>query len=289
MLIFFTACNLLFLVKMPNQLVDTEVKLKTLLTEIQSRLIPQQLVFLDLEGVHLSRNGTIAIMQVLVPPSQTVYLVDIFLLGDKAFSVGNSNGTTLQSILESPEIPKVFFDVRNDSDALFSHYHVHLRCVVDIQVLEYATRSPRGRFTNGLSRCVSNESRLLPLFSLEWTRRKEGGLRLFAPERGGKYEIFLQRPLPKGIIDYCEQDVIMMPGLLSIYARRLEPHISAQLQAIVDERICLSQSSSYNGKGKHMAVGPALTARRYAMFSAQDSMSMLARLTVWPGSSEAST
>jgi len=35
-------------------------------------------------------------------------------------------GTIAEVILESPDIPKVFFDVRNDSDALYSHFDVSL-------------------------------------------------------------------------------------------------------------------------------------------------------------------
>jgi hypothetical protein len=37
-----------------------------------------------------------------------------------AFSTAGTNGQTLKTILESETIPKVFFDVRNDSDALYS-------------------------------------------------------------------------------------------------------------------------------------------------------------------------
>jgi exonuclease 3'-5' domain-containing protein 1 len=46
-------------------------------------------------------------------------LIDIHILGGKAFSTAGASGKTLKGILESDSIPKVFFNVRNDSDARF--------------------------------------------------------------------------------------------------------------------------------------------------------------------------
>ena len=106
-------------------------------------------LYIDLEGAKLSRNGSIALLTLYVLPKETVYLIDIHTLGARAFSTtttattasattplattlntedSKNPVTTLKSILESPAIPKVFFDVRNDSDALFSHYAIFLSC-----------------------------------------------------------------------------------------------------------------------------------------------------------------
>ena len=74
-------------------------------------------LYIDLEGINLSRNGSISILQVFVSSSRRTYLVDIHTLRNKAFSTPGTNGCTLKDILESDVIPKVFFDVRNDSDA----------------------------------------------------------------------------------------------------------------------------------------------------------------------------
>ncbi|KAL2060851.1 hypothetical protein VTL71DRAFT_8903 [Oculimacula yallundae] len=43
---------------------------------------------------------------------------------------------TLKEILECPDITKIFFDVRNDADALFAHFGIHLRGTLDLQLLE---------------------------------------------------------------------------------------------------------------------------------------------------------
>lgn len=243
-------------------MIDTEAKVSTLVTSIVARPSKQHLIFIDLEGVDLSRHGSVSIMQVLLPPEPTVHLVDVHVLGVKAFTAGNADGVTLQSLLESNEMPKVFFDVRNDSDALFSHFRIHLRCVIDLQVMEFASRPPGGRFVKGLAKCVSEESSRLPNMPQGWQKRKDEGRKLFVPELGGKYEVFLERPMAPELVDYCELDMMMMPGLLAIYARRLGNNVAAQLQDIVDARIALSQSASFNGQGRHMAVGPSITRYR---------------------------
>lgn len=237
-------------------IIDTEVKLMALLAHITEcvRVEEDQLLFIDLEGVNLGRLGTVAILQLLMPPSPIVYLIDIHVLGAKAFEVATDENTTLKSVLESKTIFKVFFDVRNDSDALHAHFGVNIAGTIDLQIIEYATRQPRGRFVNGLARCIERD---LP-YSSDWSLIKAKGRRLFAPEVGGKYEVFLERPLPADIVKYCEQDVILMPRLLASYGPKLRSGVAAQIQTIVDERLRLSKTTMFNGQGKHMAVGPCL-------------------------------
>jgi exonuclease 3'-5' domain-containing protein 1 len=77
-------------------------------------------LYIDLEGVYLCRHGSVSILQLHIHPTSTTHLIDIYSLGFAAFSTPGTNGQTLKSIFESPETPKIFFDVRNDSDALFS-------------------------------------------------------------------------------------------------------------------------------------------------------------------------
>jgi exonuclease 3'-5' domain-containing protein 1 len=145
-------------------IVDDEAKLHALLTLITKRMRAEQdqLMFVDLEGVNLSRSGTIAIMQLLMPPSPVVYLIDVHRLEAKAFDHSTADGTSLQTVLESPNIFKVFFDIRNDSDALHAHFGVNVAGIIDLQVIEYATRNPRGKYVNGLAKCIEKDLPHLP-------------------------------------------------------------------------------------------------------------------------------
>ncbi len=240
--------------------VDDEAKSRALLTFITERMRAEQdqLMFVDLEGVNLGRSGTIAIMQLLMPPSPVVYLVDVHQLEAKAFALTTADGTSLRTVLESPNIFKVFFDIRNDSDALHAHFDINVAGIIDLQVIEYATRNPRGKYVNGLAKCIEKDLPYIP----GWSLTKANGRRLFAPEVGGKYEVFLERPMADEILKYCEQDVMLMPRLLSVYGGKLQVGIAAQLQGIVDERIWLSKTNTFDGQGRHMAVGPYLARTR---------------------------
>jgi exonuclease 3'-5' domain-containing protein 1 len=84
---------------------------------------------IDLEGINLSRDGTISLITILAQPSlpqRWVYLLDVHTLGDLAFTTARVKSTTLNAILEPSAIPKVFFDVRNDLDALYAQFNISL-------------------------------------------------------------------------------------------------------------------------------------------------------------------
>jgi exonuclease 3'-5' domain-containing protein 1 len=162
-------------------------------------------------------------------------------------------------ILESDQYAKVFFDVRYDSDALHAHYQIKLCGVIDLQVMESATRNPRGKFLKGLAKCIGESGGMGTWEQMEWQRVKDAGVNLFAPEKGGRYTVFQERPLSPAIARYCAQDVLCMPTLLQAYARKLRGVLAMQVQQKTVERIALSQSSTFDGKGQHMALGPTFS------------------------------
>jgi hypothetical protein len=63
---------------------------------------------------------------------------------------------TLRSILESQNIIQLWFDVRSDVDALFGLCRVHLGRIVDIQLMELATRYYGRERVASLSNCMGN-------------------------------------------------------------------------------------------------------------------------------------
>jgi exonuclease 3'-5' domain-containing protein 1 len=182
------------------------------------------------------------------------------------------SGQTLKAILESPSYAKVFFDVRNDSDALFSHYGISLYGVIDLQVLEFVTRTGPNlpRLLHGLSKCISHSGILSVQEARLWEQAKADGVRQFAPERGGTYDVFLSRPLSAVMQKYCAEDVLHMPPLLLHYGSQIrrydsrhEGQISRLLAGEVEKevlaRVSSSQSPSYIPHGQHKALGPTLS------------------------------
>ncbi|WKT43879.1 3'-5' exonuclease domain [Fusarium oxysporum f. sp. vasinfectum] len=100
-------------------------------------------LYIDAEGERLGRDEKLSLLTILVYPSQLLahpYILDIYSLGNLAFSTAGGSGKSLKHILETPKFIKVFFDVRNDSDALHFHYSIKLDGVRNVQLMENARR-----------------------------------------------------------------------------------------------------------------------------------------------------
>lgn len=121
--------------------IDTLDALKAFLQILPSTTQSNPSLYIDLEGNNLSRHGTISLITILIPSTSKVYLIDIHTLGAAAFTTfSEPNNVTLQQVLKSKDVEIVFFDVRNDSDALFAHYGIRLQGIKDLQLMELAVR-----------------------------------------------------------------------------------------------------------------------------------------------------
>ncbi|KAI4168000.1 MAG: hypothetical protein LQ346_009067 [Caloplaca aetnensis] len=220
-------------------------------------------LYCDLEGVHLGRHGSVSLIQVFVLPSSCTFLIDVHVLGKNAFLLSNEVGLTLKSILESEFIPKVFFDVRNDADALYAHYGIRLQCVSDLQLMENGSRRsskarpllPK-RLLASLSYCIENDACLDKKVKKVWQTTKQRGLSLFAPQHGGSYDVFNHRPLAKDIIDYCTQDVTYLPVLYAVYVTKLSQKWSDLVSDESRNRVATAQTASYDPHGKNKGRSP---------------------------------
>ncbi|CAH0058559.1 unnamed protein product [Clonostachys solani] len=221
-------------------------------------------LYVDLEGNNLSRHGTVSILQIHVRTTGHTYLIDVLILGPLAFSTPGilHAETTLKSILESDKIPKVFFDVRNDSDALYSHYDISLSGIHDLQLMALATRNPgQRRLITGLAKCIEKDAPLSYTERLRLAAVKAKGTALFSPEKGGSYAVFDARPLSREIAEYCVQDTAILPRLWSHYDRQLSSVWDERVRDMSRRRVRESQSPTFNGKGRHMALAPVEWAR----------------------------
>lgn len=84
-------------------------------------------LYLNLESNNLSRLSTLSLVIVLIKLREKVYLINVTTLSRDAFDVIGLDSCSLRSILESSKIIKVFFNIRNDSNVLFSLYNVKVR------------------------------------------------------------------------------------------------------------------------------------------------------------------
>ncbi|KAL7928105.1 ribonuclease H-like domain-containing protein [Trichoderma chlorosporum] len=216
-------------------------------------------IYIDLKGVNLGRDGTISILQIFVHPTRKTYLLDVQTLEHTAFTMPGKTGQTLKDILESPLIPKVFFDVRRVADALFALFDISLYGVLDIQLMEFATRDDargRGKYVRRLEKCVSFHSPLSRKEKIKWKKTENQGKHLFAPHLGGRYQIFTERPLQKDVIKYCVQNVSVMPGLWAYYSSKITAEWMKKVVVASRERVWTSNAIDYYPMGKLMALAP---------------------------------
>ncbi|KAK4122761.1 hypothetical protein N657DRAFT_691238 [Parathielavia appendiculata] len=242
--------------------------ISSLIDTLDSQPTTPPSLYIDLEGVNLGRHGTIALVEVHVSPLRRTYLIDVHALGGEAFTAPSpTTGRTLQAVLEDEAIPKVFFDVRHDSDALHGLYGIRLAGVRDLQLMELATRSQVGLNGDGdvvslsrervrdLAACIKCDARLSLEEREAWDAAKVEGRMLFVPAFGGRYEVFSERPLKEEIMRYCVQDVQFLPSMWAYYEPKLTPDWEERVRKAERDRVALSLAPEFFG-GKHMALAP---------------------------------
>ena len=243
-------------VNMEVTIVDSKPSVASLIDDLEHIPTQPPSLYLDVEGVNLSRHGSISIVQLFVLPKNRVFLIDVFVLGEEAFNTSNGSGTNLRSILESALVPKVFFDVRNDSDALFAHFQISLQGIQDIQLLENATRSYSKDKVVGLATCIERDAQLTRKASTAWKVTKERGRLHFAPICGGSYQVFNSRPMLHDIIEYCTQDVVYLPRLWRVYTQKISKKWMRKVEDETRERVRDSQTACYEPHGRHKTLSP---------------------------------
>ncbi|KAF2674803.1 hypothetical protein BT63DRAFT_408955 [Microthyrium microscopicum] len=218
-------------------------------------------MYIDLEGEQLSREGTISIFTLLLDTgdaSLTTYLIDVHQLGAQAFdTAGTQQNLTLKDILQDARIPKAFWDVRNDSDALFALFGVALQGVVDIQLMENAARATTKsrRFVGSLENYVQKVYLGGSVFASGWGAAKVKGKDLFDPDRGGSFEALNERPMSDDIVSYCVGDVQVLPELWN----RLHGGDESWLKIVgrrTEERVIASQEPNYQPVGTYKSLAP---------------------------------
>ncbi|KAH6918215.1 ribonuclease H-like domain-containing protein [Coprinopsis sp. MPI-PUGE-AT-0042] len=211
---------------------------------------PTLSIAVDVEGVDLSRHGRVSLIQMVKKGGNTIWLLDVTTLGRTAFEHEDEEGRSIRKVLESVEIKKILYDVRNDSDALYQLY----------SLLELAWRKSHRRpsaYLNGLARSL--EAYVSP--PVAWRKLKEEGVRLFSPTHGGSYTIFEERPLDPRILLYSAQDVA--------YLHLLETALRGSLGKVGggwDARVSLASESRLEEAkrpvvataGRNRALAPAL-------------------------------
>ncbi|XTI95826.1 hypothetical protein V2W45_1255342, partial [Cenococcum geophilum] len=81
-------------------------------------------LYVNLEGIRLSRHRSISLITFFIQPRNYIYIVNIYKLQSTTFNTTTANSITLKSILKSLGIIKVFFNIYNNSNALYYYFGV---------------------------------------------------------------------------------------------------------------------------------------------------------------------
>lgn len=250
--------------------VDSATGISDLLDAVALLWTDPPSIFIDLEGSNVSRNGSISLLVLLLDtraPQKHVYLIDVFKLGATAFDTLGKNGKTLRDVLQSPSVPKVFFDVRNDSDALHTHFNISLQGVEDVQLMEVGSRQHAGKkFLNSLAKSIefgavidhpSTGPRMMSeLEKQDWKATKEKAEALFRPQDGGSGKVFNARPLAEEIVASCVGNVLHLPGLRDRDYAKLSPEWKGKVAQETEARVVESQRPHYFPHGPFRAHSP---------------------------------
>lgn len=175
----------------------------------------------DFEGVKLCRHGALCLVQMTCSDDPTlVYVLDVYVLGARTFTMATPHGTSMKGLLEDQNIRKVWFDPRNDVDALYHQFGIMPRGIFDLQLAEVADRRKRGlnvHYVQGLYKCLTMCHSLTPEQKVFADRINTLGKSLFEPQNGGSYEIFQHRPLNPVILVYAAHDSRYMLTLYEQY------------------------------------------------------------------------
>jgi exonuclease 3'-5' domain-containing protein 1 len=232
--------------------INVEADLQPLLDSITNLAVDPPSLYINLEGIELSCPRPVSILSLYIAPAQTTYLIDVYRLGKAAFSTTNNRGTSLKTILESRTIPKVAFDIRLASHVLFRHFQVSVDGMKDLQLMELAFRKGSRQFLASRAKCIEKDGSLSAADAKpEWRRPEQ--------QSGRYYGVFHERPLTPEITQFCEQGVVVLPGLYKLYNSALRPRGQAfwriHVRDETQKRIKLAQSPSYDGKAKDGNLG----------------------------------
>ncbi len=176
----------------------------------------------------------------------TTYLFDVSALGKEIFSAGR-----LKELLESPSVRKIVIDGRADNDALHHLFGVKMVNAYDLQILHAIRENKHSDlYVKGLSKIMAAAS-VVPIRDRARVEAiKNKGVRLFAPEKGGSYAVWSERPLQKELLDYCACDV---KYLLDIKDKWSDTHYDADVLRLTKQRIDKAVNSIAFRKGPHMS------------------------------------
>jgi hypothetical protein len=228
-------------------LIDSFGCLMKLLLHLEEICGDNAALAVDFEGVKLNRHGALCLVQMTCHDDpRLVYVLDVHVLGERTFTMQTPSGTSLKGLLEQQNIRKVWFDPRNDVDALYHQFGIMPKGIFDLQLAEVGDRRNRGlnvHFVQGLYKCLTQCPSLEAKQKVFAERINTMGKSLFEPLCGGDYSIFQRRPLHPVLLVYSAHDSRYMLVLYEMYVQAIGQQWVSRVLHAGDQRgrWCLSR------------------------------------------------
>lgn len=223
---------------------------------------PPSLYFkLQIEKLSLTYEGTVSIIQVFDSTTNQIYLLNVFGLGGVVFCSLGEDRRTFKDILESPAIPKVFFDVRETADALHAHFGIEIQGVEDLQLMENASRAGAlhlKRHLRKLPTCIQDHAFTTTAEQVAWAAMDHVGWNV-AESTMCPHEVFrTSSHLTKAFALYSlAREVVHLPLLREHYQRRLSADWKRKVSVETLVRVQTSQSIAQSTQsGEEGELGP---------------------------------
>lgn len=242
--------------------IDTVSNLKNFLSGLRELDMDPVPLFVEFKGRDVSCEGSLSIISIFVRPENKIYLINMHAIdNDDVFSIEDSTGTTLESIFECPVLRKAVFDVRGASNVLFHQHGITLDGIVDIQLMELATRDGSREFVRGLATCVRNDSPLSAEEKLRWQESNEFRKMIFCPEADGCLtEQYMETTLHTEIKDHCAYSLVVLSRLYDVYNARLEQGATkfwkTEIRSVTKARINDTKKEEFDVYDRENAYGP---------------------------------
>lgn len=184
---------------------------------VEEILLKQEIIALDCEGIYLSKEGRLTLVQVAISTGE-VYIFDIMKGGSIMFlGLDSKNKRGLKSIFESSSIIKIIHDCRNDWESMLHQYEVRLHNFIDSQEAYFVYKLfYYQEIVNPIS--LSN-------FLLEFQGVKLNYKSKMKSMMGENPEFWGERPLQADQLNYAAEDVAF---LISAYLK-LEASLNKNL------------------------------------------------------------
>ncbi|XMA11672.1 hypothetical protein WAI453_004463 [Rhynchosporium graminicola] len=161
-------------------------------------------LILDSESSSLDRKGIMRLLQLKIRSQKHIYIFDIHKLGGKSiFDRKGKERQSLRKLLESKEHIQLWWDSRQDQDALFGLFGIRLGRVMDVQLMEIASPT-----SNSSDRIIGLASAVKAL-GQEWTSSESD------------YVVFDTPDLPDLALEYSAGDVESIKKLYDVYRKEI--------------------------------------------------------------------